>query len=144
MSYEFPWQEDKEGEFLVLRTDSGRHVIRQTNTDIYTFPDYVEGNHIFHELYAADDEVNMGFRMFKPDLDEPLGDGTYDALVSDMTQRYFTEIISDEMSDYDRRAFISKFGHEPERVDTIGRIVDLAMLHLDSEAEYYLGHEWTA
>ena len=137
----FPWQEDHEGEYLMLRADTGDHELRQTDTDIYIFPDYVDSDHIWHEVDTSREEVNLGFRMFKPDLDDNHGEGTYDALVSDMTQRYFTQIIADEMSDYDRQAFINRFGHEPEKVDLIGKVVDLAMNNFDKGWKYY-SEEW--
>ena len=141
MSYNFPWQEDHEGEYLLLRTNSGRYELRQTDTDLYIFPNYIEGDHIWHEVECDnDEEVAQGFRMFKSDVDI-LGEGAYEALVDDMKQRYFTQIVADEMSEYDKQAFINKFGHEPEKADLIGRVVDLALKNFDDGWRYY-SEEW--
>jgi len=142
MNHEFPWQEDNEGEFLILRADTGDHELRQSNTELFFFPTYQEGSHIWHEVEAKDEDVNLGLRLYKPTVDEALGDGAYESLVSDMAQRYFTQIISDTMCDYDLAAFRDKFGREPMKIDMIGKIVDLAVLHIDSEWAYY-EKEWT-
>ena len=142
MSYNFPWHEDKDGEYLLLRTEIGLFHMRQENTDLYIFPDYIDSDHIWHEVECDnDEEVAQGFRMFKSDVDV-LGEGAYEALVDDMKQRYFTQIVADEMSEYDKQAFINKFGHEPEKADLIGRVVDLAMNNFDQAWNYYES-EWS-
>jgi hypothetical protein len=141
--FNFPWQEDEDGPYLLFRTNMGVTEIRPWNTEIYLFSDYPEANHVWHEPTECEDDdvVRHGFRLDKEDTDKAIGEGAFEAMVWTLQQHDFFTIEREKPEGLDWDAFIEKYGREPEPINRIEKVVELAMRNIDAEWEYMQGEE---
>lgn len=140
-----PWYEDEIGHYIRIRTESGAYDLRPEDTDIYLHDEpYGQIDHLFHELYSNEDEVSMGFRVWRDTIDNVLGEGAFDMLVEDMRARNFFIIHADKPTEQDMDFWEGDFGKFEPPIESIERIGDLALKNYDAEFEYYLGEggEW--
>ncbi len=140
-----PWLEDEEGYYLVIKTDSGRVEIRPSNTDLYTHNSPYEAvDHIFYEHYTNENEVSMGFRLWRKKFDSILGEGAFDVLSGDMRRRDFFEVNADKPTDEDMKYWEGDFGKFVIPEKDIIEIGNLLLKNYDSEFNYFLGDqgEW--
>ena len=141
-----PWLEDEEGYYLKAMTDSGPVEIRPSNTDLYTHDSPYEAvDHIFYEHYTNENEVSMGFRLWRERFDQILGEGAFDVLAQDMRCRNFFEISADKPTDEDMKYWENDFGKFEIPIKNIIEMGDLMLKNYDAEFTYYLGEggEWT-
>jgi hypothetical protein len=147
MNYNFPWQRDSQGEYLVFRVTDERTVeMREANTAMFIYAgELAMFNHIWVETEDEPDDENniMGVRIWQQSLDSVIGAGAFHALCSDLIKKGWAIADEDEPSDLDRQAYYQTFkGLQMYETDE-DTIVANAMRLFDKEAEYYLGHEWT-
>ena len=151
MSYEkqpehnLPWYEDEEGWYIRLRTEQGVYDLRPCDTEIYTHDEpYSAVDHIFHEVYTSEEEVSMGFRVWRDTVDKVLGDGAFETLLDDMRRRNFCEITVNKPTDQDMEFWERDFGKFEVAQQTVEELGNLALKNYDAEFNYYLGEggEW--
>lgn len=134
--FNFPWNFDKHGEYIRIRTNDGAYDLRQEDTDIYTHDLCPDADHIFHTLHLNEDEVPMGFRLFRAKLDDVMGEGAFDALVGDMRRRNFFQVVADRPTEEDLHYYKQEFGCEPGVIDETETLIFRAVKNLDAEWLY--------
>lgn len=139
-NYDFSWQEDEEGQYLVFRYQDERLRVCSANTIMYLFPDQPQYDHIF---VITDDEGDkwQGIRLFREHINI-LAPTAFSDLCDQMFDRGFEVAPDEEPADDDIAIYNDTFGIETTAVDTtetIDKIVELAMAHIDAELAYWLG-----
>ena len=138
-TYNFPWKYDNE-HYLSINSDYGNIEMRQSNTELYLFPEYPEADHIFVFLEELEDGTSMGYRIFREHVDK-LGKGAFAAIIDQLVEHGF-DIADDEIpSESDIEAYETLFGRKLELRDPIDDIVLKAMANFDSAWKWYEG-EW--
>lgn len=133
-----PWCEDEIGCYIRIRTENGAYDLRPEDTDIYLHDEpYGQVDHLFHELYSNEDEVSMGFRVWRDTIDTVLGEGAFDMLVEDMRARNFFIIHADKPTEQDMDFWEGDFGKFEPPVESIENIARIAMLNFDHEWAYF-------
>jgi len=133
-----PWYEDEIGHYIRIRTESGAYDLRPEDTDIYLHDEpYGQIDHLFHELYTSENEVSMGFRVWRDTLDTVLGEGAFDMLVEDMRARNYFVIYADKPTEQDMDFWEGDFGKFKIPEQSIEDIARIAMLNWDAEWKYY-------
>lgn len=133
-----PWYEDETGHYIRIRTESGAYDLRPEDTDIYLHDEpYGQIDHLFHELYSNEDEVSMGFRVWRDTLDTILGEGAFDMLVEDMRARNYFIIRADKPTEQDMDFWEGDFGKFEPPEKSIKAIAKAAMAGWDAEWAYY-------
>lgn len=135
--YNFPWQQDAEGYYLVFNTDQGAFEARDTNTMMYLYPDMPEADHVWIQV-----DESYGFRLFREHIDR-VGEGAFGSLCDQLFEHGFEMSDEEDPQECDIEAFYEHFNRRPESINTIDKIVKLALDNLDAKAEYYIGHEWS-
>lgn len=136
-TYNFPWQADAEGHYLIFRTEQGAFEARDTNTMMYLYPDMPEVDHVWIQV-----DEQQGFRLFREHVDI-IGEGAFGALCDQLFEHDFQLSPEEEPQESDLAAFREAFGREPQRHNPIDRIVKLAMKNFEAEWKYLSGEpEW--
>ena len=140
-TFNYPWQEDAYGAYLAFQNGDMTFVVRDCNTAMYLFPEEPDADHVWIQLEEGEGE-DRGIRLWRLQLDELLGKGSFSQLCSDLFERDFILAEDEEPSPLDMQAWEKTFKKDYERPDPIEKIVAFALKHFDAEAEYYLEHEW--
>lgn len=139
--FNFPWHEDEDGYYILLKTDMGVNEIRPDNTEIYTYTDYPEADYIWHKMYEGDDEVRHGYRIYRDHVDRAICEGAFEAMIWSMQQHDFEIIEEEEPNESDWYAFREKYDRDPVAIDRVEQVVKLAMKNLDAEWKYVQAEE---
>lgn len=141
---DLPWQQDNEGEYLILRSQMGIHELRQHNTHIFepTQEKHHEIRHVYH-ITGEDEESDTysGFFIFEKTLehvDMSLGD-----FIGALVCKGFNVVEFDEPEPGDILAWEKEYGrdYEPDEESVIDNIVLRAMRNWDAGIKYYI-QEW--
>lgn len=132
LNYEFPWKEDDDGDYLVIRSNEVDRfeVRRQTSTIFRYMGELAMYNHVWIEMpeIGETEETVMGVRLWERSFNEKMGAGAFEALCGQMIMKGFME--SDELSELDIQAYEHTFPDSEE--DMIAR----TMANFDSEWRY--------
>lgn len=151
---QFPFKEDEEGTYLILKTTEGVFELRPYNTFIFEPSDIAMRGlrHVYHATDETEEENRFeGFYMWKSQFEKAGHD--FDMFVQELKDNdYHTEIFDephpDDLKAY-RQAHEEEFKpetiqeiadkHEPSKL--FEKIVEAAMNDFEAKASWYLG-EW--
>lgn len=136
VNYNFPWQYDNEF-YLGVKTEYGNIEMRQSNTELYLFPEHPDIDHIYIMQEVLDDETSRGYRLFRGHCDR-IGPGAFSAMVDQMIEHGFDIAEDEEPSELDIQAWQEAFNKEYNPID---KLVQLAMKNFESEWIYYQDEE---
>ena len=134
-TYNFPWHFDTE-HYLTIASEYGNLEMRQSNTELYLFPDCPQADHIFIFKEYIDEQL-MGYRIFREHVDR-IGEGAFGALIDQLVEHGFDIADDEEPSESDIQAYESLFNRKLESKDPIEKVVALAMKSLDAEYEWFM------
>jgi hypothetical protein len=133
-TYNFPWKYDNE-HYLTINSDYGQIEMRQSNTELYLFPDCPQADHIFVFKEFVDEQL-MGYRIFREHVDK-IGEGAFGALIDQLVEHGF-DIADDETpSESDIEAYESLFNKKLEYKDKTEELVLNALRNIDAEWEWF-------
>lgn len=145
--FEFPWRQDREGEYLKILSDEVPVIeLRPQTTSIFVFVGkWALYDHIWVEMpeLGETDETVMGCRIWQRSIDNKLGDGAFDSLTDQMHEKGFYTSGDTEPSELDIQAFHNSFPGVPSPEENdIDVIVRNETKNITAALAYYLS-EWT-